>query len=425
MLTAGPRARLRPAQPGRPADRAWRSVHDRLRDLGRADLPRRLRRRVRRGAAGADRRLRRAAGRAVLRRHRRVVRRDPHRPDRRAMHEIVGATSVTRSSASSSTPGTSSTSTNGSTRRSPPGSTIELRSGMAFQVDVIPGHRDRVLHDEHRGRHRPGRRAAAGQARRSVPGGVAPDRAAARLHGRRRSGSSSTRTSCRSPTCPRSCRRSCCTRSRDVAGRMTRPRELVLEQRGAPTSASTSSPSTGAHASHTSPRLGPACGRPTRPGTHATEPFRWGAYGMAPWCNRAVPGHGGPVAGRDGRARGELPRRDAPSTGWSPPPPVGAALGTARSGHRGRATAGHGPSRSDGAGHGGGSITSNTRWQSIRRADARRASGSTRGSRAPWSSACRPPRCTRPTAAHPPSRSRCTTTSTSGTAGPPPLPGWT
>ena len=48
------------------------------------------------------------------------------------------ATSATRSSASSSTRGTSSTSTSGSTRRSAPGSTIELRSGMALQVDVIP-----------------------------------------------------------------------------------------------------------------------------------------------------------------------------------------------------------------------------------------------------------------------------------------------
>jgi hypothetical protein len=37
------------------------------------------------------------------------------------------------------------------------GSATELRSGMAFQVDVIPGDWDAVLHDEHRGRDRRGR----------------------------------------------------------------------------------------------------------------------------------------------------------------------------------------------------------------------------------------------------------------------------
>ncbi len=48
MLTAGPRATIRAAQPRRPADRARRSVHDRVRHLGRAQLPRRVRRRGRR-----------------------------------------------------------------------------------------------------------------------------------------------------------------------------------------------------------------------------------------------------------------------------------------------------------------------------------------------------------------------------------------
>ena len=46
-----------------------------------------------------------------------------------------------------------------------PGSTIELRSGMAFQVDIIPATGHAVLHDEHRGRDRARRRVAAGGVR--------------------------------------------------------------------------------------------------------------------------------------------------------------------------------------------------------------------------------------------------------------------
>ena len=42
-----------------------------------------------------------------------------------------------------------------------PGSTVELRSGMAFQVDIIPATGSDVLHHEHRGRHCPRRRLAA------------------------------------------------------------------------------------------------------------------------------------------------------------------------------------------------------------------------------------------------------------------------
>ena len=74
----------RAAQPGRPADRAGRPVHGRLRDLGRAQLPGRLRGRGRGRAAGGPARLRRAARRPVLRGGRRVVRGAPHRPDRRS-----------------------------------------------------------------------------------------------------------------------------------------------------------------------------------------------------------------------------------------------------------------------------------------------------------------------------------------------------
>ena len=46
-----------------------------------------------------------------------------------------------------------------------------------------PGDRDRVLHDEHRGWHRPRRCWAAGSLRRAIPRSVGPHRAASRIHG--------------------------------------------------------------------------------------------------------------------------------------------------------------------------------------------------------------------------------------------------
>ena len=52
MLTAGRAGPARAAQPGRPADRARRPVHRGVRDLGRAELPGRVRRGGRLGAAG-------------------------------------------------------------------------------------------------------------------------------------------------------------------------------------------------------------------------------------------------------------------------------------------------------------------------------------------------------------------------------------
>ncbi len=52
---------LRPAQPDRPADRARRPVHGSVRDLGRPELPRGVRRRGRGRAPGDDPRLRRAS----------------------------------------------------------------------------------------------------------------------------------------------------------------------------------------------------------------------------------------------------------------------------------------------------------------------------------------------------------------------------
>ena len=84
-------------------------------------------------------RLRRPARRAVLRGRRRVVRGPPRRTGRRRRcRRSSTAGWATRSSASASTRATSCTSTSGSTRRSGAAPTVELRSGMAMQVDIIP-----------------------------------------------------------------------------------------------------------------------------------------------------------------------------------------------------------------------------------------------------------------------------------------------
>ena len=53
---------------------------------------------------------------------------------------------------------------------------VELRSGMVLQVDIIPATGTALLHDQHRGRHRAGRRVAARRARRRLPGGLGADR---------------------------------------------------------------------------------------------------------------------------------------------------------------------------------------------------------------------------------------------------------
>ena len=105
---------VRPAQPGRPADRAGRPVDDRVRDLGSAQLPRRFRRR---GRVGAPRRRppTTSSGWSA-----RTSRRWPSGTRRCTSARWAArcrrsstAVSVTRSSASRSTPATSSTSTSG------------------------------------------------------------------------------------------------------------------------------------------------------------------------------------------------------------------------------------------------------------------------------------------------------------------------
>ena len=72
-----------------------------------------------------------------------------------------------------------------------------------------PGHRHRLLHDQHRGRRGARRRDRC--APRSPPATRPPGRGSRRAGGScaNRSGSSSTTTSCRSRTSRRTCRRSC------------------------------------------------------------------------------------------------------------------------------------------------------------------------------------------------------------------------
>ena len=167
MLTAGPRATLGLLSPGDRPHRAGRPVHGRLRDLGRAQLPGRLRGRGCRRAAGRHRRLRGAARRALLRGHRRVV------PQRSTWAQTGGelAAIIERHLGDPFfgiflNPGhqihldewVNSPIFAGSTHRAPVGHGLPGRRH--------PGHRDRLLHDQHRGRHRPRRRGPARRARR-------------------------------------------------------------------------------------------------------------------------------------------------------------------------------------------------------------------------------------------------------------------
>ena len=89
------------------------------------------------------------------------------------------------------------------------GSQVPLRSGMVFQVDIIPATGTDVLHQQHRGRRRArGRERCATSSRRGIPrhgsaSGYAAGSCASRWASR------SSRRCCRCPTSRRTCRRSC------------------------------------------------------------------------------------------------------------------------------------------------------------------------------------------------------------------------
>ena len=86
---------------------------------------------------------------------------------------------------------------------------VELRSGMAFQVDIIPATGTDYFTTNIEDGDRPRRRGAARPSSR--PATRRPGRGSRRAARScaKRSGSTSTRTCCRSPTSPPTCRRSC------------------------------------------------------------------------------------------------------------------------------------------------------------------------------------------------------------------------
>ncbi len=210
MLIERPAGVARAAQPGRPADRARRPVHRRLRDLGRAELPGRLRGRGRRRAAGR-RSATTSSGSSA-----RTSRRSPSGTARCAIGQTGGALQeiIDRRLGDPFfgiflNPGHQIHLDEWVNSPIVRGSTIELRSGMALQVDIIPATgtdyfttniedgvalADAALRDGLRGR---------------LPGRLGADPGAPAVHGARRSGSTCTRTSCRSRTSPPTCRRSC------------------------------------------------------------------------------------------------------------------------------------------------------------------------------------------------------------------------
>ena len=175
----------RAAQPGRPADRARRPVHRRVRDLGRARTaaPASSSRMPTELPAG-DRRLRRPARRRPTSRPSRsgTARSASARPAARCSRSS-SATSATRSSGSSSTPGTRSASTNGSTRR----------SRAARRSSSGPGWRSRSTSSRPPGptTSRRTSRTASRSPMRSLraafaagyPGGLGADRGAPAVHG--------------------------------------------------------------------------------------------------------------------------------------------------------------------------------------------------------------------------------------------------
>ena len=152
--------------------------------------------------------LRRAAGRAVLRRRRRVVRGAPRRPDRRTLQAIVDRHLGDPFFGIFLNPGHQLHLDEWVNSPIGPGSTVELRSGMTLQSDIIPATgtdyfttnvedgvalADATLRDALRARY-PGRGPGSRHAARSWP---------------MSSGSTSTPTSCRSRTCRPASRRSC------------------------------------------------------------------------------------------------------------------------------------------------------------------------------------------------------------------------
>ena len=176
-----------------------------------------------------------------------------------------------------------------------PGSTTELRSGMAFQVDIIPATGTAVLHHQHRGRHRPGRRRAAESAGRAVPGRLATHPGTERLHGRR----AGDRAASRRPALLEHPRLAAALPARAASGPWSSPaRRPVDELRiGDGSLEAVLLPEAGARL-HRLRAFGHDLLRtPPDPSQHLREPIFWGGYLMAPWCNRLA-ARATPVGGR-------------------------------------------------------------------------------------------------------------------------------
>ena len=140
--------------PGRSADRARRSLHDRVRDLGCAQLPGRLPRRGCRRAAGRNQGLRRATRRALLRSGGRVVRRAAHRPGRGrapAHRRPPPRRPVLRRAPE---PGPPAAPRRVGQLAGVPRLPSRAALGHGAAVRHHPRHRHPVLHDEHRRRRR-------------------------------------------------------------------------------------------------------------------------------------------------------------------------------------------------------------------------------------------------------------------------------
>ncbi len=161
---------IRAAEPRRPAARAGRPVHDRVRDLGSTQLPRRVPRRGSVGAARRNRGLRRTPRRAVLRGGGRLVRGAARRPGRRRApghrrpppgRRVLRGLPQPRAPAPPRRVGELA---------GVPGLEDRAAIGDGAPVRHHPGDRHALLHDEHRGRRGVGRRVAARRVLGRVPG---------------------------------------------------------------------------------------------------------------------------------------------------------------------------------------------------------------------------------------------------------------
>src|SRR4051812_25354577 len=169
--------------------------------------------------------------------------------------------------------------------------------------DGVPGRhhpRDRhgLLHDEHRGRHRAGRRVRSRSVRRVLPGGVGANPRAPDVHDRgARNRPPSRRPALLGPSgVPPAISPAARTGDGDAAG-MSERVELVRIAAGDVDLEIV--PAIGARLHRLRYRGHDLLRTPPELERHLADPYFWGSYPMAPWCNRIAAGRTGGVAGRD------------------------------------------------------------------------------------------------------------------------------